>query len=234
MKADEYRGPDSRRVQQMFAGIAHRYDFLNHFLSISIDKHWRNLAVNKVRELVPSASPACLDVCSGTGDLAIALRRHLHAGVVATDFCHPMLTRAAEKEISIPNVEADALKLPFRDGCFDAVTIAFGLRNLEDPVRGLSEFHRLLRSDGAVVILEFSKPVVPVFREVFGLYFRHILPRLGGIISGDASAYKYLHDSVVKFPNQKELMELMRTAGFRDVGYRNLSGGIAALHWGVA
>src|SRR5262245_18521320 len=136
MKANDYRGPDSRRVQQMFAGIAHRYDFLNHFLSVSIDRHWRNLAVAKVRELLPLPSPLCLDVCSGTGDLAIALRRTLATTVVATDFCHPMLIRAAGKEHSIPNVEADALNLPFRDGSFDAVTIAFGLRNLENPIRG--------------------------------------------------------------------------------------------------
>ena len=234
MKANEYRGPDSRRVQQMFAGIAHRYDFLNHFLSISIDRHWRNLAVAKVRELVPWAAPSCLDVCSGTGDLAIALRRSLSAGVVATDFCHPMLTRAAGKESSVPNVEADALMLPFRDASFDVLTIAFGLRNLEDPIRGLREFHRLLRPNGAMVVLEFSKPVIPVLREAFGFYFRHILPRLGGVISGDAAACQYLHDSVVRFPNQKELLELMRAVGFQKVNYVNLSGGIAALHWGLA
>jgi demethylmenaquinone methyltransferase/2-methoxy-6-polyprenyl-1,4-benzoquinol methylase len=234
MKADEYRGPDSRRIQQMFAGIAHRYDFLNHFLSISIDRRWRNLAVAKVGELVPLAAPSCLDVCSGTGDLAIALRRSLSAAVVATDFCHPMLTRAAKKEFSVPNVEADALMLPFRDASFNALTIAFGLRNLEDPTRGLSEFHRLLHPGGAMVILEFSKPVIPVFREAFGFYFRHVLPRLGGVISGDAAAYRYLHDSVAKFPNQRELMELMRAVGFQNVNYINLSGGIAALHWGIA
>jgi len=232
MKANDYRGPDSRRVQQMFAGIAHRYDFLNHFLSISIDRHWRNVAVAKVRELVPLTSPSCLDVCSGTGDLAIALRHTLTPAVVATDFCHPMLICAAGKESSIPNVEADALTLPFRDASFDALTIAFGLRNLEDPIRGLSEFRRLLRPGGAVVILEFSKPVIPIFREAFGFYFRHVLPRLGGVISGNAHAYQYLHDSVVRFPNQKELVELMKAAGFQNVKYRNLSGGVAALHWG--
>jgi len=234
MKANEYRGPDSRRVQQMFAGIAHRYDFLNHFLSVSIDRRWRNLAVAKVRELTSSDAPSCLDVCSGTGDLAIILRRALSAAVVATDFCHPMLARAAEKERSIQNVEADALKLPFRDTSFDALTIAFGLRNLEDPILGLSEFHRVLRPRGAIVILEFSKPVVPVLKQAFGLYFRYILPRVGGFISGDAAAYRYLHDSVVKFPNQNELKELMQAVGFQNVNYHNLSGGIAALHWGTA
>jgi demethylmenaquinone methyltransferase/2-methoxy-6-polyprenyl-1,4-benzoquinol methylase len=218
----------------MFAGIAHRYDFLNHFLSISIDRRWRNLAVAKIRELTPSTAPSCLDVCSGTGDLAINLRRALSGVVVATDFCHPMLERAAEKERSIPNVEADALNLPFRTASFDALTIAFGLRNLEDPLLGLREFHRVLRPHGAIVILEFSKPVVPVLRQAFGFYFRYILPRVGGVISGDAAAYQYLHDSVVKFPNQNELKELMRGIGFQNVDYQNLSGGIAALHWGIA
>lgn len=234
MKANEYRGPDSRRVQQMFAGIAHRYDFLNHFLSISIDRHWRNLAVAKVRDLVQSNSPSCLDVCSGTGDLAIALRRALGGPVIATDFCHPMLIRAVEKNTSIPNIEADALQLPFRDSSFDALTIAFGLRNLQDPVRGLNEFRRVVRPGGGIVILEFSKPVIPVFRQAFGFYFRHVLPRVGGVISGDAAAYQYLHDSVLKFPDQKELIGLMHAAGFQSVDYRNLSGGIAALHWGMA
>lgn len=235
MKANEYRGPDSRRVQQMFAGIAPRYDFLNHFLSASIDRRWRKIAVAKVRELIPlSSAVECLDVCSGTGDLAIALRRTLGHSVVATDFCHPMLTRAARKERAIPNVEADALSLPFRDQSFDAVTIAFGLRNLEDPVRGLSEIHRLLRPTGAAVILEFSKPVVPVLRNIFGFYFRYVLPQLGAAISGDSNAYQYLPDSVARFPAQEELVELMRTVGYRNVGYRNLSGGIAALHWGMS
>jgi demethylmenaquinone methyltransferase/2-methoxy-6-polyprenyl-1,4-benzoquinol methylase len=233
MKANEYRGPDKHRIQQMFAGIAHRYDFLNHFLSVSIDKHWRRLAVAKVRELSSSDMSICLDVCSGTGDLAIALRQGLKSGVIATDFCHPMLVRAAAKETSIPNIEADALNLPFRDASFDAVTIAFGLRNLEDYQLGLGEFRRVLRSPGALVILEFSKPVIPVFRELFGLYFKHVLPRIGAVVSGNGAAYRYLHDSVVKFPSQNELSELMRTVGFREVGYRNLSGGIAALHWGL-
>lgn len=241
MKANEYRGPDSHQVQQMFAGIAHRYDFLNHFLSVSVDKYWRKLAVAKVRELIrPSPLSTYLDVCSGTGDLAIALHRAFGNTVVATDFCHPMLTRArgkaaaARMERSIENIEADALSLPFRDQSFDAVTIAFGLRNLEDPVRGLGELHRLLRPQGAAVILDFSKPVLPIFRNVFGFYFRYVLPKLGAAISGDPNAYQYLPDSVAKFPAQEDLVELMQNVGFQTVGYRNLSGGIAALHWGLA
>jgi demethylmenaquinone methyltransferase/2-methoxy-6-polyprenyl-1,4-benzoquinol methylase len=239
MKAREYRGPDSHSVQQMFAGIAHRYDFLNHFLSASADRRWRNVAVRKILELVGSSPSApCLDVCSGTGDLAIALHQGLKANVVGTDFCHPMLTRAnskiaaADAARAIRNIEADTLNLPFVDGSFSAVAIAFGLRNLEDPARGLMEMHRVLAPGGALAVLEFSKPVVPVFRQVFNFYFRYILPKLGAAISGNGSAYQYLPDSVRKFPAQAELVELMRAVGFREVDYQNLSGGIAALHWG--
>jgi demethylmenaquinone methyltransferase/2-methoxy-6-polyprenyl-1,4-benzoquinol methylase len=235
MMERDYPGPDSRRVQEMFAGIAHRYDFLNHFLSASIDRRWRKVAVNKVRELVGSSpSTVCLDVCSGTGDLALALHRGLHCEVVASDFCHPMLTRAHAKCAGLPvrNVEADALNLPFPDRSFDALTIAFGLRNLEDPRRGLNEMRRVLKPGGGVVILEFSKPVVPVLKHAFNFYFRHILPKLGAAISGNGSAYQYLPDSVRKFPAQEELVGLMRSCGFENVQYRNLSGGIAALHWG--
>jgi demethylmenaquinone methyltransferase/2-methoxy-6-polyprenyl-1,4-benzoquinol methylase len=235
MTERDYPGPDSRRVQQMFAGIAHRYDFLNHFLSASIDRRWRKVAVHKVLELTGPSPPAlCLDLCSGTGDLALALNRGLGCDVVASDFCHPMLTRANAKSrgTRVRNVEADALNLPFADHSFDALTIAFGLRNLEDPRRGLEEMQRVVRPGGALVILEFSKPVVPVLKHAFNFYFRHILPKLGALISGDGSAYQYLPDSVRKFPTQEELVELMSGAGFREVSYRNLSGGIAALHWG--
>jgi demethylmenaquinone methyltransferase/2-methoxy-6-polyprenyl-1,4-benzoquinol methylase len=240
MKTTEYQGPDGRAVRQMFAGIAHRYDFLNHFLSVHIDSVWRRAAVRKVRELISIDSKAVLlDLCSGTGDLALELHRSLKAPVVASDFCHPMLTRATAKADAsgfgqtIRTVEADALQLPFPGESFNALTIAFGLRNLEDPRRGLLEMQRVLKRGGAIVILEFSKPVVPILRHVFNFYFRHILPRVGRAISGDGQAYQYLPDSVRKFPNQTELSSMMTAAGFANVGYRNLSGGIAALHWGV-
>lgn len=231
----EYSGPDSRRVQEMFAAIAHRYDFLNHFLSVSIDRRWRRIAVKKVRELLGNTHPSvCLDCCSGTGDLAIALTHGLDCPVVASDFCHPMLVRALPKCRTLPvtTVEADALHLPLPDHAFDAVTIAFGLRNLQDPRRGLSEFRRVLKRGGALVILEFSKPVVPLMGPAFNFYFHHILPRIGAMVSGNGKAYQYLPDSVQKFPAQRELAEWLRAADFSDIGYRNLSGGIAALHWG--
>jgi len=235
-----YRGPDAGAVQRMFAGIAHRYDFLNHFLSVSIDKRWRRLAVAKVRELL-KASPdsLCLDLCSGTGDLAIELYRGLKLPVISSDFCHPMLTRSNDKvktlglAHSIRVVEADALEVPFGDAAFDALTIAFGLRNLQDPTRGLREMRRVLKPGGALVILEFSKPVIPVMRELFAFYFRNILPRIGAALSGSGLAYRYLPDSVGKFPAQEELARMIDAAGFTGVGYRNLTGGIAALHWGT-
>jgi demethylmenaquinone methyltransferase/2-methoxy-6-polyprenyl-1,4-benzoquinol methylase len=151
-----------------------------------------------------------------------------------------MLTRAKSKFAAagvvsaVPNVEADTLSLPFAEHSFDAVTVAFGLRNLEDPVGGLEEIHRVLKPGGAAVILEFSQPVVPDFRHLFNFYFRHILPTLGSAISGDEGAYRYLPDSVQNFPRQERLSELMQEAGFSGVDYRNLSGGIAALHWGRA
>jgi demethylmenaquinone methyltransferase/2-methoxy-6-polyprenyl-1,4-benzoquinol methylase len=236
-QAAESRDPadHGKAVQQMFAEIAPRYDFLNHFLSVSIDRRWRKVAVRKVREhLNRRADSVCLDLCSGTGDLAIELQRGLSLPVVASDFCHPMLVRSLPKvqSLDIRTVEADSMTLPFSDNAFDAVTIAFGLRNLEDPGHGLREINRVLKSGGILVVLEFSRPVVPVFREAFQFYFHHILPRIGAWISGQPSAYRYLPDSVSRFPAQRELAAMMREVGFREVNYRNLSCGVAALHWG--
>jgi len=237
--ASTFTGPEARVVREMFSQVAHRYDFLNHLLSLSIDQLWRRGAVAKVRKLTnPSKSMVCLDLCSGTGDLSIELQRRLGISVIASDFCHPMLVRSVEKvralglESRIRTIEADSMHTPFRDDCFDAVTIAFGLRNLESPERGLSEMRRVLKPGGALVVLEFSRPVIPVFREAFQFYFRRILPVLGAWISGDKAAYTYLPESVGRFPSQTELVGMMERVGFRKVSYRNLSGGIAALHWG--
>ncbi len=238
VKSETRVGPDSRLVRQMFADIADRYDFLNHFLSLSVDRYWRRQAVQIIAARNPSPEEVCLDLCSGTGDLALEVHRKLKLSVVGSDFCHPMLTRSTEKirnaglSSSIRLTEADALDLPFRDSIFGFVTVAFGLRNLEHLDRGLSEMSRVLEPGGRVVILEFSRPVVPVFRELFGLYFSYVLPRLGALISGKKDPYKYLPSSVRRFPSQKELSGLMRTAGFEEVGYKNLTAGIAALHWG--
>lgn len=238
--AGGYRGPDGNAVRQMFGEIAHRYDFLNHFLSVSIDRRWRRLAAKKVLELVHGIQPTqCLDLCCGTGDLAIELHKQLKIPVVASDFCHPMLVRSLAKtrelklDDSIRTIEADSLAIPFPTGTFDAVTVAFGLRNLEDPKKGLEEMRRVLRPDGALLILEFSKPVVPVVNWAFDFYFHRILPRIGSWISGQKTAYEYLPNSVDRFPSQLELAALMERVGLRNVAYRNLSGGIAAIHWAL-
>jgi demethylmenaquinone methyltransferase/2-methoxy-6-polyprenyl-1,4-benzoquinol methylase len=221
----------ARRVRDMFAKISPRYDLLNHLLSGNIDRRWRRNVVEKLGPLL-STNAQVLDVACGTGDLSIALFENIGARVTGVDFCRPMLERAARKESRIAFVEGDALQLPFGDGVFDAVTIAFGLRNLASVEQGLSELRRVLQPNGHVAILEFSKPVVPGFRSLAAVYCTRLLPRIGGIISGSRSAYEYLPDSVSRFPDQETLSAMMTAAGFADVGFENLTGGIAALHTG--
>jgi demethylmenaquinone methyltransferase / 2-methoxy-6-polyprenyl-1,4-benzoquinol methylase len=219
----------------MFAGIAGRYDLLNHLLSGNVDKRWRRLVAEGLRpSLVEGAR--VLDVACGTGDLSLVLDGAGRARVVGLDFCRPMLEiarrKAGDDPAAVPFVEGDALRLPFADETFDVVTIAFGLRNLAGVYEGLRELRRILRPGGRVAILEFSSPVVPGFRALFRFYFTRVLPRVGGLVSGSRGAYEYLPDSVSKFPDQKRLAGLMREAGFEGVSYRNLTGGIAALHTG--
>jgi demethylmenaquinone methyltransferase/2-methoxy-6-polyprenyl-1,4-benzoquinol methylase len=227
----------ARRVREMFAGIAGRYDFLNHFLSANTDARWRSLVARKLEPSLRSVETLALDVACGTGDLSLAIAEGTRARVVGTDFCRPMLEIAARKAAanrpSIPFVEGDALRLPFADRSFDAVSIAFGLRNLSSVEGGLKELWRVLKPGGRAAVLEFSRPVVPGFRALFQFYFRRVLPRIGGLISGSRGAYEYLPDSVSRFPDQKKLVAMMREAGFVEVEYQNLTGGIAALHMGT-
>jgi demethylmenaquinone methyltransferase/2-methoxy-6-polyprenyl-1,4-benzoquinol methylase len=174
-----------------------------------------------------------LDVACGTGDLSLALFDITGARVVGTDFCRPMLELAASKTANrIPLIEGDALNLPFRDGSFEVVTIAFGLRNLASVEGGLAELHRALKPGGWVAVLEFSKPANAILRPLFGLYFTRALPLMGGLISGSRSAYSYLPASVQKFPDQTQFSLLMEQAGLEQVQFENLTGGIAALHMG--
>jgi demethylmenaquinone methyltransferase/2-methoxy-6-polyprenyl-1,4-benzoquinol methylase len=227
--ANEHAG----RVREMFASIAGRYDLLNHLLSGNVDKRWRRIVATRVREKLSSPDSSVLDVACGTGDLSLTLFEITGAEVVGTDFCRPMLEIAAGK---IPGgirlIEGDALDLPFRNGTFDAATIAFGLRNLSNVESGLAELSRVLKPGGWVAVLEFSRPANAILRPVFNLYFRKLLPWMGGLISGYRSAYTYLPASVQKFPDQSQLSLLMEQAGFVQVGYENLTGGIAALHMG--
>jgi len=220
----------------MFGRIAGRYDLLNHLLSGNFDKRWRRLVARTLRPSLVEGARA-LDVACGTGDLALALASAGAARVVGLDFCRPMLEiarrKAAGESRRLPFVEGDALRLPFADESFDVVTIAFGLRNLAGVEEGLRELLRVLKAGGRVAVLEFSSPAVPGFRALFRFYFMRVLPRVGGLVSGSRGAYEYLPDSVSRFPDQERLAELMREAGFEEVEYRNLTGGIAALHTGT-
>lgn len=221
----------------MFAGIAGRYDLLNHLLSGNTDARWRRLVAKRLGGSLP-AGARVLDVACGTGDLAFALAEAApHAHVVGVDFCRPMLELAARKsarrERGAAFIEGDALRLPFADATFDAVTIAFGLRNLARVEQGLGELLRVLKPGGRAAVLEFSRPVVPGFRALFQFYFTRVLPVVGGLVSGLRGAYEYLPDSVSRFPDQSALAEMMRSAGFERVEFENLTGGVAALHMGA-
>ncbi|MGI8782469.1 MAG: bifunctional demethylmenaquinone methyltransferase/2-methoxy-6-polyprenyl-1,4-benzoquinol methylase UbiE [Acidobacteriota bacterium] len=232
--------PEHKRgwqIRRMFGAIAPRYDLLNHLLSANMDRVWRRAAVRRVQRALPGTGGPILDLCTGTGDLAVGLARL--APVVGCDFCHPMLKIADGKirrlnlEPKVWLAEGDALALPFGDCRFAAVTVAFGLRNLEDLRRGLGEIHRVLQPGGVAAILEFSTPSQRVFRRLYFFYFRRILPRIGRLISGEQGPYSYLPESVERFPDQERLRELMISVGFEQVTYDNLTGGIAALHVGV-
>lgn len=228
----------ARTVREMFSRISPKYDFLNHFLSVNIDKGWRQVVRQKLSATLRDEKAIVLDVACGTGDLSLELKRSAAARVIGTDFCYPMLEIAEQKSrsenVPIPYIEGDALALPFADQSFDAVSIAFGLRNLANWKAGLAEMKRILKPDGILVVLEFSQPVVPGFRQAFQFYFKHVLPKIGGAVSGAREAYEYLSDSVSRFPDQKELAEMMREIGFLEVAYQNLTGGVAALHTGRA
>jgi demethylmenaquinone methyltransferase / 2-methoxy-6-polyprenyl-1,4-benzoquinol methylase len=218
----------------MFAEIAPRYDFLNHALSLNCDRRWRKLVIKKVAPLLNRPGARALDLCCGTADLSIGLAGL--APTVGMDFCHPMLAIGRGKvETSgrrVELVEADALRVPVGDESFDVVTMAFGLRNLESTELGLAEILRLLAPGGRAAILEFSHPTMPVFRGLFNFYFTKVLPRIGNAVSGSSFAYRYLPDSVLRFPDQPQLASMMRAVGFSNVRYYNLFGGVAALHIG--
>ncbi|MBV9241468.1 MAG: ubiquinone/menaquinone biosynthesis methyltransferase, partial [Acidobacteria bacterium] len=184
-----------RAVKEMFAGIAGRYDLLNHVLSLNIDRSWRRKVRRELADILSRPESVVLDVACGTGDLALELQQDAVARVIGTDFCRPMLTIAADKSrvqspkpkvarSSLALVESDAMNLGFSDDTFDGVTIAFGLRNLPSYENGLRELFRVLKPGGKLVILECSHPRLPVFRELYDFYFNTVLPRIGGVVSG--------------------------------------------------
>jgi demethylmenaquinone methyltransferase / 2-methoxy-6-polyprenyl-1,4-benzoquinol methylase len=222
-------------VRDMFGRVAPRYDLLNHVLSFNIDRHWRTRTVKRLQTILDREDAKVLDLCCGTGDLMLALRASARARVFGSDFCHPMLTAAKQKAGErAPFFEADALNLPLADNSLDAITVAFGFRNLVNYENGLVELKRVLRPGGLAAILEFSQPPNPAFNALYGFYSRNILPRIGGLISGASDAYTYLPDSVRKFPDAERLADKMRETGYSGVRFERMTLGIVALHIGIA
>jgi demethylmenaquinone methyltransferase/2-methoxy-6-polyprenyl-1,4-benzoquinol methylase len=227
------------RIRRMFGEIAPAYDFLNHLLSLNIDRRWRARTVRLVPPGPPGEGPI-LDLATGTGDLALAYDRAAAGAVpiVAVDFCREMLVRGMRKAVragtGIRFVEADAQALPFADNTFQLVAIAFGLRNITDPGRGLAEMVRVTRPGGRVAILEFSRPRHWLLGRIYRAYFRHVLPFVGQMLSRNRqSAYRYLPESVLAFPDREELAAKLQDHGLTDVRFEPFTCGIATLYVGV-
>ena len=231
---DEASAADA--VREMFTSIAPRYDLLNHVLSMNVDRLWWNRTARAFTEVLRRPDAQVLDLCCGTGDMTFALHRHASKAkpqIFGADFSHAMLVRAEEKSAgrNIRWIEADALQLPFASGQFQLVTAAFGFRNLANYDRGLEEIHRVLAPGGEVGILDFGEPK-GIIGKVYRLYFRRVLPAIGTMISGVRGPYAYLPASVLRFPPPAEMLERMRSAGFREASWTPYTFGIAGLYRG--
>ncbi|MBW1659396.1 MAG: bifunctional demethylmenaquinone methyltransferase/2-methoxy-6-polyprenyl-1,4-benzoquinol methylase UbiE [Deltaproteobacteria bacterium] len=227
------QGPRAKEIQDMFSGIAGRYDFLNRLLSLGIDTRWRKRCIKVLKQKMKSAG-SILDLAAGTGDLALALEKHTSAAfpIIAADFSHEMLKILKKKKgtkdrISI--VTADGLSLPFRSDTFVGTTIGFGIRNFTDRPAALKELLRVLKPGGVLAILEFSIPQRKIFRSLYLFYFEKILPLIGGLFSS-RSAYTYLPESVRKFPPPEKFSALIHDTGFTQVEFIPLTRGIAFLY----
>ncbi|MCZ7392681.1 MAG: bifunctional demethylmenaquinone methyltransferase/2-methoxy-6-polyprenyl-1,4-benzoquinol methylase UbiE [Candidatus Methanoperedens sp.] len=216
-------------IQKMFAGISHRYDFLNRLLSMGRDKYWRRFAA----ALLPHGY--IIDVCSGTGDVAVEVSKK--SNVIASDFCEEMLQLCLKKikKQNIKNVycvQNDAENLSFKDGTFNGAIVAFGIRNVADIKKALSEMNRVVKKSGKVVVLEFSLPENKAFKSIYYLYFHKILPFIGALVSKKKDAYSYLPSSVTAFPQRNEFVELMKGAGLIDIESYDLTFGIVTVYAG--
>ncbi len=225
----------SEAVRSMFADIAPRYDVANTALSFGVHHWWRNIVVRRSR-VQPGMD--ILDCATGTGDLAVAYKRATRTGrVLGTDFCAEMLSFAPEKartqSLDIDFEIADVMNLPYEDNRFDIASISFGIRNVDDPARGLSEMARVVKPGGKVVVLEFGQPQ-GAFKHLYTLYSKRILPALGGWLTGNASAYTYLPDTAARFPSGEDFLAIMRSTGkFSACTYEPLTFGIAYLYIGI-
>lgn len=216
----------------MFSDIAGRYDLLNRLLSAGIDRRWRAEATQVVFE---KGARRVLDVATGTADLAMALKCYQsEAEIIGVDFAEPMLAigrkKIAKEGLDIVLEQGDGLALGYPDASFDALTIAYGLRNFSNYEQGVAEFFRVLRPGGRLVVLEFPPPPEGLFGQLFRFYFLKVLPLIGGLVSGRGGAYRYLPSSVLQFPDPRSLARMMQRAGFRDVRYRLQTFGVSALH----
>lgn len=215
------------RVRKMFGSIAARYDIANHLLSCGIDFSWRERAARIVTDWHPHS---VADLATGTGDLALALQKKLpDAEITGVDFLPEMLELAKQKGLRQP-VLADAMNLPFGDGSFDCVTIAFGLRNLENCTAALAEMSRVIKSNGHLLVLEFSLPTTPILRALYRFYLHRCLPLLGSSLTGEKNAYDYLGDSIEEFPMGDGMCQLMVENGFRSPTFKPLTGGIVTIY----
>jgi demethylmenaquinone methyltransferase/2-methoxy-6-polyprenyl-1,4-benzoquinol methylase len=236
IEAAEGGSGKSRYVRGVFSDIAPRYDLLNHLLSLNVDRAWRRKAITALHaERCPTGR--YLDLCAGTLDVSAMLASggDFRGRVVSVDFAEPMLVAGLAKVKGLPvaPVAADALALPLESTSVDGAIVAFGIRNVADLDLALREILRVLKPGAPFVILEFSTPRSPAVNAAYQLYFRHVLPFVGGLISGHGTAYRYLPRSVANFPVMEELARRMRSAGFSDVRWRSISLGIAAIHTGV-
>ena len=218
---------EATRVRQMFGGIARRYDLANHMLSCGTDFYWRKCAANIIASWRPGK---IVDLATGTGDLALALQKKLpDAEVTGVDFVPEMLELAQRKGVR-KTILADAMQLPFSDGSFDCVTIAFGLRNMENWGGALAEMSRVLGRDGHLLVLEFSLPTRSIARAIYRLYLHRCLPLLGSLLTRKKSAYDYLGNSIEEFPSGPAMLDLIEASGFRHATGQPLSYGIATIY----
>lgn len=221
------------QVAEMFNNIAGRYDFLNHFLSLGIDKGWRKKAIAEVIEIKPNT---VLDVATGTGDMAIATSKIHPCVITGVDIADQMLEIGRKKILAkklqntITLQTGDSEQMPFADKSFDAVMCAYGVRNFEHLEAGLTEMNRVLRPGGKVVILEFSHPGTFPVKQLYSFYFRYILPALGKWLSKNARAYSYLHESVMAFPEGKQFCSILEKCGFKEAKYRSLTFGVTTIY----
>ena len=236
MAVKPYKDSDEQKKQQvelMFDNIAHKYDFLNHFLSMGIDKLWRKRAI---RILSKYNHSSILDVATGTGDFAVAAIRLNPEKITGFDLSAGMIEvgrRKVEKlglQDIIEFVKGDSEDMPFSENSFDAITVGFGVRNFENLEKGLHEFHRVLKPEGVAVILEFSRPRYFPMKQLYNFYFLKILPWLGNHISKDKSAYSYLPESVMAFPDGQDFINILQVAGFKEVSQKRLTFGIATIY----